>query len=230
MDIVCAIHCRLGVHIDDVNKNISSKGLSSTALEAYPGLSSRSRVSRPRCRPGPGFSHLAALAQPALVVACLLALLPGGRVFGALTLRCCKFSLVLSLCVVAPSLVADDRDDDIVMVAHPAVAVDYLQRNVARAIFGMRQRTWPGGMAVRVFVLPDSHPVHARFVKERLEVLPHQLQLSWDRVVFSGTGQAPERVSTVSSMLEQVAVTPGGIGYMERGAVDERVRIITLEP
>ncbi|MCK8515048.1 hypothetical protein M0534_01710 [Methylonatrum kenyense] len=116
------------------------------------------------------------------------------------------------------------------MIAHPGVTVDQLPRNVARAIFGMRQRTWPDGTAARVFVLPNSHPVHGRFVKERLEIVPHQLQLSWDRIVFSGTGQAPERVQTPGQMLEQVAATPGGVGYMEQGAVDERVRIITLDP
>ena len=164
-----------------------------------------------------------------LLIIRLVALLFGGTSPGSVTLRRRNLSLTFVFCLFLPAVIAADQDDDIVMIAHPAAAADHLQRNVARAVFGMRQRTWPDGTAVRVFVLPDSHPVHARFVKERLEVLPHQLQLSWDRVVFSGTGQAPERVQTLDNMLEQVAATPGGLGYSERGAVDERVRIITLE-
>lgn len=164
-----------------------------------------------------------------LLLTRLIALRFGSSSSGSVAFRRRNLSLVLFFCLLLPTVIAADEDDDIVMIAHPAAAADYLQRNVARAVFGMRQRTWPDGTAVRVFVLPDSHPVHARFVKEQLEVLPHQLQLSWDRVVFSGTGQAPERVQTMNNMLEQVAATPGGLGYSERGAVDERVRIITLE-
>ncbi len=93
----------------------------------------------------------------------------------------------------------------------------------------MRQRTWPDGQAVRVFVLSNSHPMHARFAKEQLAVYPHQLQLAWDRMVFSGTGQAPDRVSDQTEMHERVATTPGAIGYLEREYLDDRVQVISME-
>ncbi|MCP1676892.1 hypothetical protein J2T57_004066 [Natronocella acetinitrilica] len=123
----------------------------------------------------------------------------------------------------------ESRTAPVVVIAHAGVPVDALPRNTVRAMFAMRQRSWPTGSAVRVFVLPDRDPVHARFVKEQLDVFPHQLQLSWDRVVFSGTGQAPGRADSQIDMLQRVATTPGAIGYVERTFVDDRVRVLNLD-
>ncbi|NDL70744.1 hypothetical protein GPL32_09550 [Halomonas alkaliphila] len=115
------------------------------------------------------------------------------------------------------------------LVAHPTVATSWLNRDTTRAIFAMRQRTWPDGEAVQVFVLPNRDPVHARFAKEQLAVYPHQLQLAWDRMVFSGMGQAPNRVSNQLEMREKVANTPGALGYLEREYIDESVHVISME-
>lgn len=117
----------------------------------------------------------------------------------------------------------------VLLVANAGVDSPRLTRDTTRALFAMRQRTWPDGRAARIFVLPNRHPVHARFVKQRLSVYPHQLQLAWDRVVFSGTGQAPHRVATQAEMLEQIATTPGALGYLEREYLDERVQVITIQ-
>ena len=124
---------------------------------------------------------------------------------------------------------ANAREEPILLVAHPGVDTHRLKRDTTRAIFAMRQRTWPDGQAVRVFVLDNNHPVHARFAKEQLAVYPHQLQLAWDRMVFSGTGQAPDRVRDQAEMREQVATTPGALGYLEREYLDDRVQVISME-
>ena len=137
--------------------------------------------------------------------------------------------LLAALALLLATSAAHGDADGVVLVAHPEVTTQALTRDTTRAIFAMRQRTWPDGQAVRVFVLANEHEDHVRFAKERLAVFPHQLQLSWDRLVFSGTGQAPTRVSSPTDMLERVATTPGGLGYLAREHLDERVQVITME-
>ncbi|PXY00569.1 hypothetical protein CR157_05845 [Halomonas sp. LBP4] len=124
---------------------------------------------------------------------------------------------------------ATAEEAPVLLVAHAGVDTRQLTRDTTRAIFAMRQRTWPDGQAVRVFVLANDHPVHARFAKKRLAVYPHQLQLAWDRMVFSGTGQAPNRVTTQAEMRERLASTPGALGYLEREYLDDRVQVITMD-
>lgn len=135
------------------------------------------------------------------------------------------------LCLCLACLPSSGRavEHNVVMITHPATEAATLPRDTARAIFAMRQRTWPDGQAVSVFVLPDDHPVHAMFAKALLDVYPHQLRLAWDRVVFSGTGQAPNRVSSQPEMRERIAATPGALGYIERGYLDDSVRVLPLD-
>lgn len=145
--------------------------------------------------------------------------------------------IMLSFCLITvlywsghqPVAAQNTGAEDIVVIANRDVSITRLDRDSLRAIFAMRQRTWPDGQAVHVFVLPNDSDVHAAFAKERLAVFPHQLQLAWDRMVFSGTGQAPHRIRTQQEMLEAIASTAGSIGYIAREYLDERVQVITRE-
>ncbi|WP_445620099.1 hypothetical protein ACUN8C_15730 [Kushneria sp. Sum13] len=119
--------------------------------------------------------------------------------------------------------------ESVVLIANPSTPPGSMTRETVRAIFAMRQRTLPDGEAAHVFVLPDKHPLHERFTKEILGVYPHQLRLSWDRLVFSGTGQAPNEVGSVEEMRQRVASTPGGLGYLDKGAVDDSVSVFSPE-
>lgn len=115
------------------------------------------------------------------------------------------------------------------IVTHSGVSEKTLSKGSLRAIFGMRQYAWPDGTAVKVFVLPDDAPLHAAFSKEKLNVFPYQLRSAWDRLVFSGTGQAPETVASLDEMLARIASTPGAIGYLTKSKIDGRVNVLQIK-
>jgi ABC-type phosphate transport system substrate-binding protein len=134
--------------------------------------------------------------------------------------------LLLTLLHAVPTALALD---DVAVIGHRDLSSEPLSTHSIRAVFAMRQRSWPDGQAVRVFVLPDDDLLHIRFTKAVLGVFPHQLRLAWDRQVFSGSGQAPQRVADEIEMLRRVAATPGAIGYITRGALNEQVRAILVD-
>jgi hypothetical protein len=115
------------------------------------------------------------------------------------------------------------------IITNPNVAEKTISKSSLRAIFGMRLHAWPDGSAVRVFVLPDDAPLHIAFSKEKLNVFPYQLRLAWDRLVFSGTGQAPDTVNSPEEMLAKVASTPGAIGYLYKSKLDGRVNVLQIK-
>jgi ABC-type phosphate transport system substrate-binding protein len=115
------------------------------------------------------------------------------------------------------------------IVTNPGVNEKTLSKSSLRAIFGMRLHTWPDGTAVRVFVMPDDAPLHAAFSKEKLNVFPYQLRSAWDRLVFSGTGQAPGTVTSPEEMLAKIASTPGAIGYLNKSMTDGRVNVLQIK-
>lgn len=100
------------------------------------------------------------------------------------------------------------------ILTSPEIAAPPLDRAAIRSIFSMRLRQWPDGRAVRVFVLPDNHALHVRFCREQLGTYPYVLRSTWDRLVYTGTGVAPEVVGSETEMRQRVLHTPGAIGYV----------------
>ncbi len=115
------------------------------------------------------------------------------------------------------------------LIANPGVPETSLPRSVVRSIFTMRLTSWPNGMPIRVFVLGDKDELHTLFSKRILGVFPHQLRRAWNRQIFSGTGQAPEKVENVREMLEKVSQVPGAIGYLSEDLINEQIRTIAVE-
>ena len=109
------------------------------------------------------------------------------------------------------------RAQTVQILVNPDIASVTLDRDLLRAIFTMRLRSWPNGPPVRVFVLPDSDPVSDRFYREQLGMYSYVLRAAWDRMVFTGTGLAPTVVRSEQEMRERVKETPGAIGYVSRG-------------
>lgn len=115
------------------------------------------------------------------------------------------------------------------IVANPGVSEKILTVNSLRSIFSMRLKTWPDGTKIRVFVLSDEDELHQIFSKEKLNVFPYQLRSTWDRLVFSGTGQAPTKVNSNEEMLAKIASTPGAIGYLWKANINENVNVLEIK-
>lgn len=113
-------------------------------------------------------------------------------------------------------------------IVNPAISPSMVSRSEARAIFAMRRKDWPDGTSIQVYVFPDNHPLHNAFCKKVLGIFPHQLRRIWDRHVFSGTGQAPHVVLTAEEMREQVANTPGAIGYLREDDINDTVKPVPV--
>jgi len=115
------------------------------------------------------------------------------------------------------------------IVVNQSVPVGKYSLNKTRAIFTMRQRFWPNGKTIKVFVLEDKHPLHKTFTKNNLNMFPHQLRRVWDRMIFSGTGQAPMVLKTQEEMLDKISNTPNAIGYLNSGVEIEKIRVFEYD-
>lgn len=114
------------------------------------------------------------------------------------------------------------------LLLNPPPQVASLSLNEARGIFSMRVRAWPDGSAITVFVLPGDTKLHSNFVKQQLRLLPHQLKRNWDRMVYTGIGQAPIEVANEQEMLARLKATPGSIGYTSMEVSSEQLLILQV--
>jgi len=136
---------------------------------------------------------------------------------------------ILLACWLCAGLMAGGVAAAEAVIVNKTVAVDSIDKETLRAVMSMRLRVWADGTPVHVFVLPDRHPAHQRFSKRILSLFPHQLRRTWDRLVYTGIGQAPTELQNPQEMLRQVATTPGAIGYIDKEMIDDSVRQLTIE-
>ena len=141
-------------------------------------------------------------------------------IFLLVKIRQCLLCIVLSTCVL-PSAQAVE------VIINALNNNDLLQEhNNLRSIYSMRTRYWGNGEKIRVFVLPDNHPLHKTFVKQKLQMFPHQLRRTWDRMTYTGTGQPPITVDSIAEMLEKIKRTKYSIGYIDRRVEDEDIHFL----
>lgn len=114
------------------------------------------------------------------------------------------------------------------IVVNREVSTSQLSRGELQAIFTMRVRVWSDGLPIKVFVLSDNTPEQSEFAKKILDIFPYQLRRYWDRLVFSGTGQAPFELTSSGEMYNRIASTPGAIGYLPTEYVGNQVRIVKV--
>ena len=121
------------------------------------------------------------------------------------------------------------RTDRIIPVIHSSITQQRISKNGLSAIFKMRLRQWQDGSPISVFVLNDDHPDHNRFCKEILHVFPHQMRRAWNKLVFSGSGQAPITLESKEAMIKKILNTPGAIGYLSTTDISDEIKPLEIE-
>lgn len=151
---------------------------------------------------------------------------------GMLTITKNAIRILLSIAALTGACASHSQEMQLAL--NPPPHLETLGLNQARAIFSMRVRSWADGSAITVFVLPDSNKDHQLFVRKILTLLPHQLRRNWDRMVYTGIGQAPIEVNSEQEMLMKLQATPGSIGYLSdqidnKGGERESLIFISLQ-
>lgn len=144
-----------------------------------------------------------------------------------------RFSLrfwLVALVLLFARIPSSHAADKVQVIINSAAPVRDLSRTSLRAIFSMRMRRLPDGTPVTVIVLPDLDERHRAFCKDVLRIYPYVLRDTWDRLVFTGTGQAPTEVANQEELIKRVAQTRGAIGYVVQDAklVNERLRTVEI--
>ncbi len=130
-------------------------------------------------------------------------------------------TLATLLITVAFAAAPQQSKSSVEVIVSPSLLSMKLDRSLLRAVFTMRARQWPDGSPVRVFVLPDNHPLSDQFYREQLGMYSYVLRRTWDRMVFTGTGLAPTVVQTEKEMIERVRSTPGAIGFVRKSEITD---------
>ncbi|MDP2785559.1 MAG: hypothetical protein Q8O38_13340 [Sulfurimicrobium sp.] len=131
-----------------------------------------------------------------------------------------QFPALLAL-LAAPPAVAE-----LVVVANAGSGVERLSRDEVINIFLGRYRQLPSGLAALPIDQPAEQPLKAQFYRKLVNKDLAEINAYWARLIFSGKTSPPRQAASAAEVMAWLVRTPGAIGYVERGMVDARLRIV----
>ena len=115
---------------------------------------------------------------------------------------------------------------DLVVVANPKSGIDKMSREEVVFVFMGRWRQLPSGIAAQPVDSPTDSPERTAFYRQLVNKSPSEIKAYWSRLIFSGGSRPPVVPDSREEQARILASTPGAIGYLERSAVDSRVKIV----
>jgi ABC-type phosphate transport system substrate-binding protein len=133
-----------------------------------------------------------------------------------------RYSLIVGLALFCTQVYAAT---DLVVIVNPGSGVEKMSRDEVTAIFMGRAKKLPSGIKA----LPIDQTASgdkAKFYEELINKELAEVNSYWARLIFSGQGSPPRQADDLAEVLEIVGDNKGAIGYVSRGAVNKRVKII----
>lgn len=136
-----------------------------------------------------------------------------------------RIVLQLLLALVMLPLMSAVRAQTLVVIVNPTIGVQHLSRREVMDIFLGRYRTFPSGASALPIDLDVSSAARTQFYLLLAHKDSSDMGSYWARLTFSGKISPPFVVSDARMAIDIVANNPNAIAYVDRAAVDERVRI-----
>ncbi|MRV73369.1 hypothetical protein GJ700_16785 [Duganella sp. FT92W] len=77
---------------------------------------------------------------------------------------------------------------------------------------------------------PENSAIRAEFYKKVLEKSPAQVEAIWSKLLFTGKIKAPKECKSSAEVKKTVSENVNAIGYIEKAAVDDTVKVIATIP
>jgi ABC-type phosphate transport system substrate-binding protein len=133
-------------------------------------------------------------------------------------------ALPLAMLLVLPT--AAECLADVVVVVNASSGVERLSREEVINIFLGRFRQLPSGLPALPVDLPASQAEKATFYRLLVKRELAEINSYWARLVFSGRTTPPKQAKSEDEMIEFVGSTQGAVGYLERGKLDGRFKVV----
>lgn len=114
----------------------------------------------------------------------------------------------------------------VVVVVGAKSGTPALAKEQVSDIFLGRSTSLPGGASAVLVDLPEASAARDEFYSKVTGKSASQAKAYWAKLAFTGKGTPPAEVGNTAEVKKTVAGTPGGIGYIEKSAVDDSVKVV----
>lgn len=119
---------------------------------------------------------------------------------------------------------------ELVVIVNTGVKVDKLSRDEVVNIFMGRYRKLSDGSSAQPLDIRDESLERQNFYKKLLDKSLAEINAYWARLIFSGRTTPPVVMDTQHDIIDKVSHDLGAIGYVERGNLSSKVKIVYSLP
>jgi ABC-type phosphate transport system substrate-binding protein len=131
----------------------------------------------------------------------------------------------LALLLAAPAAVAQ-----VAIIAHPSVKAAGVSTTELSEIYMDQTDRLSDGSRVEPVDQAEGSDIRAKFYRDALDRSERQMKAYWSKRMFTGKGRPPRALPNDEAVLEFVGSTPGAIGYIDGGRVNDSVKILLILP
>jgi ABC-type phosphate transport system substrate-binding protein len=118
---------------------------------------------------------------------------------------------------------------EVVTVVSPQNPTTTLSRSEVSNIFLGKINRFPNGQPAVPIDQPESSQPREEFYRDISNKQPADIKAYWSRMIFTGRGQPPMVVEGDEQVKKTLADRPDGIGYIDRAAVDDTVKVLAVQ-
>ena len=138
-----------------------------------------------------------------------------------------KFTLQ-SLVVAGLMTLAQAASAQVAVIVNPKSPMASMTPEQVAAVFLGKSNTLPSGATAAPADLPESAVVREQFYSKAAGKTGAQVKATWARLTFSGKATPPKELTTAADVKKFVANNPDAIGYIEKSAVDNTVKVVLI--
>jgi ABC-type phosphate transport system substrate-binding protein len=115
---------------------------------------------------------------------------------------------------------------DVVAVVSAKSAITSLDKSQVADIFLGKATHFPNGVQAIPIDQSEGLALRDEFYGKVVGKSASQIKAYWTKIIFTGRGQPPPSVSGDIEMKKRIGENPTAIGYIDRGLVDNTVRVV----
>lgn len=117
---------------------------------------------------------------------------------------------------------------DLAIITHPDTDTGAVDTQSARRLFLGERKSFPSGL----HATPVNHiigsPDRKEFFSLVLNMPESRYKRHWKRKISTGTVHTPAELKSYKEVLRSIANTPGSIGYIDAGKVNDTVKVLMI--
>lgn len=135
-----------------------------------------------------------------------------------------------SLAALVLTLAAGAAHAGVAVIVNPANGNAQLNADQVQQLFLGKSKSFPDGSPATPLDQTDGNATRNSFYDQVVQKNGSQLKAYWSKLVFTGKGTPPKEVGDDNAVKQQVATTPGAIGYIDSSKLDATVKAVFQTP